>query len=149
MKSRSIVERTVKLSKPAQAAVVTDTDPALKQGAAEEKLAGAIKLARSYHHANGEPMRRKVIGRKIAYHGTTYGALSLTGITGIRAPLGVKVYGDSLDDVEAAAQTLRANGVRVLFETAKRGTAGSKVNFCHPKDCGGVLIELVQAGDGH
>jgi adenosylmethionine-8-amino-7-oxononanoate aminotransferase len=31
-------------------------------------------------------MRRKVIARKIAYHGTTYGALSLTGITSIRAP---------------------------------------------------------------
>ena len=30
----------------------------------------------------GEPQRRKVIARKIAYHGTTYGALSLTGITG-------------------------------------------------------------------
>ena len=34
----------------------------------------------------GEPMRRKVIARKIAYHGTTYGALSLTGITGLRTP---------------------------------------------------------------
>ena len=51
-----------------------------------EGVEGAIKLARSYHNANGEPMRRKVIARKIAYHGTTFGALSLTGITSIRAP---------------------------------------------------------------
>ncbi len=51
-----------------------------------EGVEGAIKLARSYHNANGEPTRRKVIARKIAYHGTTYGALSLTGITSIRAP---------------------------------------------------------------
>ena len=62
---------------------------------------------------------------------------------------GIQQVAYGVDDVEAAAQTLRANGVRVLFETAKRGTAGSKVNFCHPKDCGGVLIELVQAGDAH
>ena len=51
-----------------------------------EAVEGAIKLARDYHGANGQPMRRKVISRKIAYHGTTYGALSLTGITSIRAP---------------------------------------------------------------
>ena len=62
---------------------------------------------------------------------------------------GIQQVAYGVDDVETAAQTLRANGVRVLFETARRGTAGSKVNFCHPKDCGGVLIELVQAGDGH
>ena len=51
-----------------------------------EGVEGAIKLARDYHNAGGEPMRRKVIARKIAYHGTTYGALSLTGITSIRTP---------------------------------------------------------------
>ena len=48
-------------------------------------------------------------------------------------------------DVEAAAAYLRAAGVRVLYDTPRRGTAGSLVNFAHPKDCGGVLVELVQA----
>ncbi|WP_380168794.1 methylmalonyl-CoA epimerase [Jannaschia sp. R86511] len=47
-------------------------------------------------------------------------------------------------DVEAAAAHLRAAGVRVLYERARTGTAGSLVNFAHPKDCGGVLVELVQ-----
>jgi adenosylmethionine-8-amino-7-oxononanoate aminotransferase len=51
-----------------------------------EAVEAAIKLAREYHNAAGEYRRRKVIARKIAYHGTTYGALSLTGITGIRTP---------------------------------------------------------------
>ena len=51
-----------------------------------EAVEAAIKLARSYHHANDQPMRRKVIARRVAYHGTTYGALSLTGITSIRTP---------------------------------------------------------------
>lgn len=50
-------------------------------------------------------------------------------------------------DVDAAADHLRANGVRVLFDEARRGTAGSRVNFAHPKDCGGVLVELVQPAE--
>ncbi|HZA15880.1 MAG TPA: methylmalonyl-CoA epimerase [Pseudonocardiaceae bacterium] len=47
-------------------------------------------------------------------------------------------------DIEAATQALRATGMRLLYETAHRGTAGSKINFVHPKDAGGVLIELVE-----
>jgi methylmalonyl-CoA/ethylmalonyl-CoA epimerase len=47
-------------------------------------------------------------------------------------------------DVEAAAATLRGKGVRLLYENARRGTADSRVNFVHPKDAGGVLVELVQ-----
>jgi adenosylmethionine-8-amino-7-oxononanoate aminotransferase len=38
------------------------------------------KLARQYHAANGQPQRRKAIARKLAYHGTSLGALSLTGL---------------------------------------------------------------------
>jgi methylmalonyl-CoA/ethylmalonyl-CoA epimerase len=53
-------------------------------------------------------------------------------------------------DVEAASETLRARGLRLLYDTPKRGTAGSRVNFVHPKDAGGVLVELVEpAPDGH
>jgi methylmalonyl-CoA/ethylmalonyl-CoA epimerase len=47
-------------------------------------------------------------------------------------------------DVEAAAQALRDKGLRLLYDQAKRGTAGSRVNFIHPKDTGGVLVELVE-----
>ena len=38
-----------------------------------------------------------------------------------------------------------ADGVRLLYEAPRRGTADSRINFIHPKDAGGVLIELVQA----
>lgn len=47
-------------------------------------------------------------------------------------------------DIEAASEALRAKGVRLLYETTRRGTAGSRVNFVHPKDAGGVLVELVE-----
>jgi methylmalonyl-CoA/ethylmalonyl-CoA epimerase len=49
-----------------------------------------------------------------------------------------------VQDVDAAATALRAKGLRLLYEQAKRGTAGSRVNFVHPKDAGGVLVELVE-----
>ncbi|MQA61047.1 MAG: methylmalonyl-CoA epimerase [Actinophytocola sp.] len=47
-------------------------------------------------------------------------------------------------DIDAAAEALRGNGLRLLYPEAKRGTAGSRVNFVHPKDAGGVLVELVE-----
>lgn len=47
-------------------------------------------------------------------------------------------------DVDAAEQALRGKGVRLLYEAPRRGTAGSRINFVHPKDAGGVLVELVE-----
>ena len=52
----------------------------------------------------------------------------------------------SIDDVCA---TLRERGVRLLYPEPKRGTAGSRINFIHPKDAGGVLVELVEPAAGH
>jgi len=46
----------------------------------------AWKLARQYHALRGEPQRRKAISRNLAYHGTTMGALSLTGLESMRTP---------------------------------------------------------------
>jgi methylmalonyl-CoA/ethylmalonyl-CoA epimerase len=55
-----------------------------------------------------------------------------------------------VEDVEAVSATLRERGVRLLYDAPKRGTADSRVNFVHPKDAGGVLVELVQpAATGH
>jgi methylmalonyl-CoA/ethylmalonyl-CoA epimerase len=38
-----------------------------------------------------------------------------------------------------------AGGVRVLYDSPRHGSMGSRITFLHPKDCGGVLTELVQA----
>jgi adenosylmethionine-8-amino-7-oxononanoate aminotransferase len=51
-----------------------------------EAVESALKLARSYHRARGEPSRVKVIARELAYHGTTFGALSATGLPSVRTP---------------------------------------------------------------
>lgn len=65
-----------------------------------------------------------------------------------RSGPGIQQVAFGVDDVEAAADQIRAAGMRLLYDTPKNGTAGSKVNFVHPKDSGGVLIELVQTGAG-
>ncbi len=51
-----------------------------------EAVESAWKLARQYFQAIGQPSRYKVISRYISYHGTTMGALSITGVPSIRAP---------------------------------------------------------------
>jgi adenosylmethionine-8-amino-7-oxononanoate aminotransferase len=51
-----------------------------------EAVESAWKLARQYFRAIGQPYRTKVISRAIAYHGTTMGALSITGIPELKTP---------------------------------------------------------------
>ncbi|MHB1987860.1 MAG: aspartate aminotransferase family protein [Acidimicrobiales bacterium] len=51
-----------------------------------EAVETAWKLSRQYFKAIGQPSRYKVISRSIAYHGTTLGALSITGIPAAREP---------------------------------------------------------------
>ena len=51
-------------------------------------------------------------------------------------------------DIDAVSATLRDRGLRLLYDVPKRGTADSRVNFVHPKDAGGVLVELVQPATG-
>jgi methylmalonyl-CoA/ethylmalonyl-CoA epimerase len=62
---------------------------------------------------------------------------------------GIQQMAYRVDDVRQVAATLREAGLRLLYDEPKRGTADSRVNFVHPKDAGGVLIELVEpAGMG-
>ena len=57
---------------------------------------------------------------------------------------GLQQLAYTVRDVEATSAALRARGLRLLYDTPRRGTAGSRINFVHPKDAGGVLIELVE-----
>ena len=51
-----------------------------------EAVESVIKLARQYHKVNGEPGRYKFISRDVAYHGTTMGALAVTGLPSFKSP---------------------------------------------------------------
>ncbi|SON61387.1 Lactoylglutathione lyase [Mycobacterium simulans] len=57
---------------------------------------------------------------------------------------GIQQLACRVSDLDALCQRLRSQGVRLVYEAAHRGTANSRINFIHPKDAGGVLIELVE-----
>jgi methylmalonyl-CoA/ethylmalonyl-CoA epimerase len=61
-----------------------------------------------------------------------------------RSGPGLQQLAYTVADVEATSAALRARGLRLLYESARPGTAGSRINFVHPKDAGGVLVELVE-----
>jgi adenosylmethionine-8-amino-7-oxononanoate aminotransferase len=58
-----------------------------------EAVESALKLAKQYHTINGFPHRWKTVSRRVAYHGTTMGALSVNGLTEARASFGPLVPG--------------------------------------------------------
>ena len=67
-----------------------------------------------------------------------------------RSGPGLQQLAYRVSDIDAVAEQLRAQGVRLLYDEPRRGTADSRINFIHPKDAGGVLVELVEpAPSGH
>jgi methylmalonyl-CoA/ethylmalonyl-CoA epimerase len=61
-----------------------------------------------------------------------------------RSGPGIQQLAYRVDDIEAVTAALRERGTDLLYETARPGTAGSRVNFIHPRDAGGVLVELIE-----
>ncbi|GAA1554338.1 methylmalonyl-CoA epimerase [Dactylosporangium maewongense] len=61
-----------------------------------------------------------------------------------RSGPGMQQLAYTVSDIDATCAELRSRGVRLLYETPRRGTSDSRINFVHPKDAGGVLVELVE-----
>ncbi len=101
-----------------------------------EAVETVIKLARQYHRANGEPGRYKIISRKVAYHGTTMGALSATGLPSFKAPFeplpqGFHHVPNTQQDPEGAA-----------------GAIEEAIEFGPPETVAAVILEPVQNAGG-
>lgn len=62
---------------------------------------------------------------------------------------GIQQVAYRVADLDKVSEVLRERGVRLLYPEAKRGTAGSRINFAHPKDTGGILLELVEPSAAH
>ena len=63
---------------------------------------------------------------------------------------GMQQMAYTVENIDEASATLRERGLRLLYDEPKRGTANSRINFIHPKDAGGVLVELVEPSkDAH
>lgn len=58
---------------------------------------------------------------------------------------GIQQIAYRVSDLGLLSDLLLANGVRLVYDAPRRGTANSRINFIHPKYAGGVLVELVEA----
>jgi methylmalonyl-CoA/ethylmalonyl-CoA epimerase len=66
-----------------------------------------------------------------------------------RSGPGIQQMAYRVTDLDAVSATLRERGLRLLYEQPRRGTADSRINFIHPKDAGGILVELVEPAASH
>lgn len=65
-----------------------------------------------------------------------------------RSGPGMQQLAYRVEDIDAVCRVLRERGLRLLYDAPKRGTSNSRVNFIHPKDAGGILVELVEPATG-
>ena len=61
-----------------------------------------------------------------------------------RSGPGIQQLAYRVADLDAVSATLRERGLRLIYDAPRRGTSDSRVNFIHPKDAGGILVELVE-----
>jgi adenosylmethionine-8-amino-7-oxononanoate aminotransferase len=78
--------RAVELAERLAALAPGDLNRVFFTSGGSEAVETSWKLVRQYFKVVGQPARTKVISRNIAYHGTTMGALSITGIPALRTP---------------------------------------------------------------
>ncbi|MDT4996422.1 MAG: methylmalonyl-CoA/ethylmalonyl-CoA epimerase [Pseudonocardiales bacterium] len=60
---------------------------------------------------------------------------------------GVQQVAFTVADIDSVSATLRERGLQLLYDQPRRGTNDSRVNFIHPRDAGGVLVELVEPAE--
>jgi methylmalonyl-CoA/ethylmalonyl-CoA epimerase len=49
-----------------------------------------------------------------------------------------------VDDIDRVSAALKERGVRLLYDAPKTGTGGARIQFAHPKDTGGILLEITE-----
>jgi adenosylmethionine-8-amino-7-oxononanoate aminotransferase len=108
-----------------------------------EAVESALKLARQYHKLTGNPLKTKTISREIAYHGTTLGALSVTGITNLRTAFEPLVPG--------GVHVPNTNLYRLPHHMRPEDlaeTIAEKIEFEGPETVAAVFLEPVQNAGG-
>jgi hypothetical protein len=113
-----------------------------------EAVESAWKLAKQYFKLTGKPAKHKVITRSIAYHGTTHGALSLTGLPGLKAPYEplvpstFRVPNTNFYRAPEHGDDLEAFGVWAA------GRIAEAIEFEGPETVAAVFLEPVQNAGG-
>jgi adenosylmethionine-8-amino-7-oxononanoate aminotransferase len=108
-----------------------------------EAVESALKLARQYYKLRGKGNKTKFIAREIAYHGTSLGALSATGITGLRTPFEPLAPGGH--------HVLNTNTYRMppgISTDAIVESIAERIEFEGPETVAAVILEPVQNAGG-
>jgi adenosylmethionine-8-amino-7-oxononanoate aminotransferase len=108
-----------------------------------EAVESAWKLAKAYHTARGERSRHKLISRNLAYHGTSMGALTATGLTALRTPFEPLTPG--------GVHVANTNSYRWSEERDQLWAADAieeAILFEGPDTVAAVILEPVQNGGG-
>jgi len=123
-----------------------DIDQIFFVSSGSEAVESAVKFARNYHLARGDDSRYKVISRNWAYHGTTLGALAVTGIPKNREPFLPNLW----DGVRHVSNTGQC--------TSPKGTPADELSCVKaieeviltegPETVAMVIAEPVQSGGG-
>ena len=108
-----------------------------------EAVETAVKLSRQYHKVTGKPNKTKLIAREIAYHGTSLGALSATGITELREPF---------EPLTPGASHVPATNTYRMPEGADESyfaeAIAHRIEFEGPHTVAAVILEPVQNAGG-
>jgi len=135
--------RAIELAARVAALAPGDLNRVFFTSGGSEAVESALKLARQYHKLTGHPNKTKVIAREIAYHGTSLGALSATGITGLRQPFEPLTPGGCHvpnTNVYRLPSHMRPED---LAETIKE-----RIEFEGPDTVAAVILEPVQNAGG-
>ena len=108
-----------------------------------ESVETALKLARQYHKLTGHPNKTKVIAREVAYHGTTMGALSATGVTALRQPFEPFTPGGCHVPNTNVYRLPHGYGAENLAEAV-----AARIEFEGPDTVAAVIMEPVQNAGG-
>ena len=135
--------RAIELAARVAALAPGDLNRVFFTSGGSEAVESAYKLARQYHKLTGNPNKTKLIAREIAYHGTSLGALSATGITSLRTPFEPLTPGDH--------HVPNTNTFRLphgLNASELADTIASKIEFEGPETVAAVIMEPVQNSGG-
>jgi adenosylmethionine-8-amino-7-oxononanoate aminotransferase len=108
-----------------------------------EAVESAIKLARQFHKLTGNPNKTKIIAREVAYHGTSLGALTATGITALRQPFEPFTPGGCHVPNTNLYRLKPGYGAETLAEAVRE-----RILFEGPETVAAVIMEPVQNAGG-
>src|SRR5215207_7962013 len=135
--------RSIELAARIAALTPGDLNRVFFTSGGSEAVESAIKLVRQYHKLTGHPTKTKIVARKVAYHGTTLGALTATGIAPLRQPFEPLTPGGV--HVENTNTYRLPYGMRPehLAETV-----AERIEFEGPETVAAVIMEPVQNAGG-